>query len=115
MNNKSKLYILSLCIILFFVNNLSGQNTSPNRNEFIDYSDVQIGDYYFADGTISHELSEKKQCIGVVFSLKTTDIERAKGWTHGQIVALVDAEKGQGYRWMSLDADALNAVHKLLP
>lgn len=112
MNNKSKLYILSLCIILFFVNNLSGQNTSQNRNEFLDYSDVQIGDYYFADGTISHKLSEKKQCVGVVFSLKTTDIERAKGWTHGQIVALADVEKGQGYRWMSLDADCSKCCAK---
>lgn len=105
MNNKYKFCVLSLCIILFFVNSIFAQTTSKNKDEFIDYSDIQIGDYYFADGSISHELSENKQCIGVVFSLKTTETERANGWTHGQIVALADAGKGQGYRWMSLDAD----------
>lgn len=105
MNNKFKLCVLSLCIILFFANSISAQTTSKNKDEFIDYADMQIGDYYFADGSISHELSENKQCVGVVFSLKTTETERANGWTHGQIVALADAGKGQGYRWMSSDAD----------
>lgn len=47
----------------------------------------QIGDYYYTDGTYSHEKDPSKIVAGIVFSTETTNEEKAHGWTHGQIVA----------------------------
>lgn len=52
----------------------------------------QIGDYYFSDGTFASQHIAGKRCVGVIFSLNTTEVEKGKGWTHGHIVALKDAE-----------------------
>ena len=57
-----------------------------------DYSKLQIGDYYYEDGTFSHVKAEGKNISGVVFSLKTSKEEKAHEWTHGQIVAVKDAK-----------------------
>lgn len=92
-----------LLMVSLFSLGVFAQKNNSSDSQFIDYSEIQVGDYYFADGSVSHELSEKKQCLGVVFSLKTTIDECARGWTHGQIVSLVDAEKGQGFRWMAVN------------
>lgn len=58
---------------------------------FNDYSQVKIGDYFYKDGTISHEMVKGKEIVGIVFSLETSDEEKKHGWRHGQIVALNDA------------------------
>ncbi|MCD8183285.1 MAG: fimbrillin family protein [Bacteroides sp.] len=52
-----------------------------------------IGDYYMANGSIvpkSRSLSEsqKKNCLGVIFSLTTSDTDRSHGWTHGYVLAV---------------------------
>lgn len=47
----------------------------------------QIGDYYYTDGTYSHEKDPSKTVAGIVFSTETTEVEKSHGWTHGQIVA----------------------------
>lgn len=49
-----------------------------------DYSKARVGDYFYSDGSFSHQKGAKK-CIGVVFSLKTTNEEKKHGWTHGQV------------------------------
>lgn len=56
-----------------------------------DYSQVCIGDYFYEDGTFSHEYAKGKLVAGIVFSLKTSKEEKAKGWSHGQIIATIDA------------------------
>ena len=56
-----------------------------------DYSQVRIGDYFYEDGTFSHVLANGKVFVGIVFSLDTSDEEKAHGWTHGQIVATKNA------------------------
>ena len=53
-----------------------------------DYSKVKIGDYFYEDGTFSHIKSYKKNAIGIVFTLETTEEEKKHGWIHGQIIAL---------------------------
>lgn len=58
-----------------------------------DYSKVRIGDYYYEDGSISHEIAKNKSIAGVVFSLDTSNEEKKHGWTHGQIIALNDAKR----------------------
>ena len=56
-----------------------------------DYSKVRIGDFFYEDGTFSHEYAKGKLPVGIVFSLETSDEEKAHGWTHGQIMATEDA------------------------
>lgn len=60
---------------------------------FKDYDKVEIGDYFYKDGTLSHQQSKEKKAIGVVFTLETTEEEKKYGWTHGQIIALENAGK----------------------
>ena len=59
---------------------------------FDDYSKVRLGDYYYEDGTLSHEIALGKKMVGMVFNLNTSDEEKKNGWTHGQIIALEDAK-----------------------
>lgn len=61
----------------------------PNCGEPVQSEEVrpQIGDYYYTDGTYSHEKDPSKTVAGIVFSTETTEVEKSHGWTHGQIVA----------------------------
>lgn len=56
---------------------------------FTDFSKIQVGDVIYTDGTFAHEESNIKDSLGVVFSLGTSEIEKRKGWTHGNIMAKV--------------------------
>ena len=70
-----------------------------------DYVELKIGDYFYSDGTFSHALTYKKQCVGIVFSLETTKEEKERGWTHGYIIALSDAQDGACFSWGPVDID----------
>lgn len=53
--------------------------------------DLQVGDYYYADGSIyPNELSNVPEtgCIGKIFSLSTTAEDKAHGWENGYVIAL---------------------------
>lgn len=57
--------------------------------------DLQIGDYYYADGSIyPNELSNVPEtgCIGKIFSLSTTAEDKAHGWVNGYVIALKNVE-----------------------
>ena len=58
---------------------------------------AKVGDYFYADGTWSSELKDNKTVIGIVFSTEPTAKDKAKGWTHGQVVALRNA--GKALKW----------------
>lgn len=66
---------------------------------FKDYEKAEIGDYFYIDGTLSHQKSEDKKAIGIVFTLETTEEEKKYGWTHGQIIALENSTSEKGVRW----------------
>ena len=58
-------------------------------------SDIAVGDYYYSDGSVSHELDASKTVIGVVFSVNNpTNMGDLKlpvdypGCTHGYVVAI---------------------------
>lgn len=53
-----------------------------------DYSELQLGDYYYEDGSFSHQIAKGKKMVGVVFNLNPSEEEKKNGWTHGQIIAL---------------------------
>ena len=55
-----------------------------------DYSEVRLGDYFYEDGSFSHEIALGKEMVGMIFNLNTSEEEKKNGWTHGQIIALHD-------------------------
>ena len=65
--------------------------TGYDNSFFTDYSQVQIGDYFYSDGSVSHIPNPEKIPVGMVFSLSTTPEESAAGFSHGYIIALTDA------------------------
>ena len=57
--------------------------------------DLEIGDYYYADGSIwPNELKDVPEtgCIGKIFSLSTTAEDKAHGWKNGYVIALNNVE-----------------------
>lgn len=57
--------------------------------------DLEVGDYYYADGSIwPNELEDVPEtgCIGKIFSLSTTEADKANGWKNGYVVALKNVE-----------------------
>lgn len=65
--------------------------TGHDNSFFTDYSQTQIGDYFYSDGSFSHNPNPAKTPVGMVFSLLTTPEESAAGFSHGYIIALTDA------------------------
>lgn len=59
--------------------------TPENREQ------IRIGDYYYEDGTLSHEYQKEKECIGIVFSISGTF-----KFQNGSVVALRDAKNVDG-------------------
>lgn len=55
---------------------------------FSDYRKIQVGDYFYDDGTFSHNRSFKKKAVGIVFTLQTSEEEKNLGWRHGKIISL---------------------------
>lgn len=58
---------------------------------FFNYNEIKIGDWFYDDGSFSRRRSDLKNCVGVVFSLMTSQFEKSDGWSHGLIVAIRDA------------------------
>lgn len=53
--------------------------------------DLEVGDYYYADGSIwPNELKDVPEtgCIGKIFSLSTTAEDKVHGWKNGYVIAL---------------------------
>lgn len=61
-------------------------------NFFNDYSQVKIGDWMYEDGSFTHNKSDLKKIVGVVFSLSPTLPEIQAGWRTGRVVAYKDSE-----------------------
>ena len=54
-----------------------------------------IGNYYYSDGTWGANANPSgKRVIGVIFSDATSNLDKAKGWTHGYAMALTNASPG---------------------
>lgn len=60
------------------------------EDKYPSHSTAKIGDYYYADGTVSSELLPDKKPIGIVFSREYSEKDRTMGCNHGQIVSLTD-------------------------
>lgn len=62
--------------------------TSSTKPSIAGEDEVNIGDFFFDDGTSSPTLIAGKKAVGVVFSLENTHEEKSHGWVHGHIIAL---------------------------
>lgn len=71
---------------------------------FTDYSNVKIGDFFYEDGSFSHIKAENKMCVGIVFSLNTSEEEKSHGWTHGQIMSNSKSKYVHGRKIYKTDA-----------
>lgn len=63
----------------------------PDTIPFNNYSLARIGDFYYPDGSLTHDLCKSLNPIGIVFSLNTSEDERQNGWSHGWIISLFSA------------------------
>lgn len=89
-------------IILFLFNHLSSPNN--RSDDYKQAEDARIGDYYYEDGTLSSELLTDKKCVGIVYSLETSDFEKEQGFYHGHIIAMEDASAEKN-EWDRLNED----------
>lgn len=90
---------------VLFPSNANSEYEGEELVSIIDYDDTVIGDYFYSDGTTSHVLDDQKICIGIVFSLDVSETEHVEGFTHGEIVALQDANDGRRCIWGSSNYD----------
>lgn len=69
---------------------------------------VNIGDFYYSDGTISSEIIDGKTVVGIIISrdnAKSTDAKLPENCTHGLVLAL---GQGEGNWSSSYDAGKVN-------
>jgi len=74
----------------------------------VTYLIPKIGDYYYSDGNWSDGTVAPisgKTLIGIVFSTRISSQEQAKGYTHGYVMALKDANSGSTTTWGSYGTD----------
>ena len=79
--------------------------------------DLQVGDYYYADGCIwPGDLGNVPAgCIGIIFSTETSTADQAKNWSHGYVVSLFDTDDiNTKYSWSMVNEDitGLNLYEK---
>lgn len=72
--------------------------------------DLQVGDYYYADGSIcpgDMENIPSNGCVGVIFSVETSAIDQSLKWSHGYVIALENTtgEVGTYSKWGTGDLD----------
>ena len=106
--------ILVICLLIVFKNReqendiivqtaISDINNEISKFESVvipgvlykDYSKIEIGDYFYSDGSFSRGPIDTLEAAGVVFSLEVSENDRKRGWTHGYIMALTDAKRGR--------------------
>lgn len=63
---------------------------------FSDYSQARVGDFFYSDGTLTHDADITADPVGMVYSLTTSPAEQAQGWTHGMIMSLYYAPDRYG-------------------
>lgn len=79
---------------------------------------LQVGDYYYADGSIwPKELDGVPEtgCVGIIFSIETSAKDQAENWSHGYVVSLFDTDDiNTKYSWSTVNEDitGLNLYEK---
>lgn len=80
--------------------------------------DLEVGDYYYADGSIYPKKlgnAPKTGCVGIIFSTETSVTDQANNWSHGYVVSLFDTDDiNTKYSWSMVNEDitGLNLYEK---
>lgn len=73
--------------------------------------DLEVGDYYYADGSIwpnDLENAPKTGCVGIIFSTETSVTDQANNWSHGYVVSLFDTDDiNTKYSWSTVNEDII--------
>ena len=77
-----------------YTKTISGTWSTGNTYTYNLSKLVNIGDYYYNDGTwgsIAEHTNSTASAIGVIFSNSTSNIDKGHSWTHGYAMALTNA------------------------
>ena len=91
-----------------YIQTISGTWSAGNSYTYNLSKPVNIGDYYYSDGTwgsIAEHTNSTASPIGVIFSNSTSDIDKGHNWTHGYAMALQNAGSGTAtYQWYTSES-----------
>lgn len=93
------------------------------KYDYADHSGIvernlQVGDYYYADGSICPKDMTSippSGCVGIIFSTETSTADQAKNWSHGYVVSLFDTDDiNTKYSWSTVNEGitGLNSYEK---
>ena len=86
-----------------YTKTISGTWSTGNTYTYNLSKPVNIGDYYYSDGTwgsIAEHTNSTASAIGVIFSNSTSNIDKGHNWTHGYAMALQNAgSETTTYQW----------------
>jgi hypothetical protein len=80
-----------------YTKTISGTWAAGNTYTYNLSKSVNVGDYYFSDGTwgtIAEHTNSTAKPIALIFSNSTSTTDKGYGWTHGYAIALKDAYEG---------------------
>lgn len=87
-----------------------GIDVNYTYQNYIAIRDLQVGDYYYADGSIcpgDMKNIPSNGCVGVIFSVETSATDQSLKWSHGYVIALENTtgEVGTYSKWGTGDLD----------
>lgn len=98
--------------------NYKGFDVNYTYESYNAERDLEIGDYYYADGSIYPKKlgnAPKTGCVGIIFSTETSVTDQANNWSHGYVVSLFDTDDiNTKYSWSTVNEDitGLNLYEK---
>ena len=91
-----------------YTKTISGTWSTGNTYTYNLSKPVNIGDYYYSDGTwgsIAEHTNSAASAIGVIFSNSTSNIDKGHNWTHGYAMALQNAGSATAtYQWYTSES-----------
>lgn len=95
-----------------------GFDVNYTYTDYIATRDLEVGDYYYADGSICPKNMTSippSGCVGIIFSTETSTADQAKNWSHGYVVSLFDTDDiSTKHSWSTVNEDitGLNLYEK---
>ena len=98
-----------------YTQTISGTWIAGNTYTYNLSKPVNIGDYYYSDGTwgsIAEHANSTASPIGVIFSNSTSNIDKGHNWTHGYAMALKESSSSvvwsTNVQWEMGESNAIN-------
>lgn len=89
-----------------------GFDVNYTYDKYTAIRDLQVGDYYYADGSIcpgDMKNIPSNGCVGVIFSTTTSAADAGLGWSNGYVMSLFDTDDiNTKYSWSTVNEDIPN-------